>query len=78
MEQKAAATTEQSSAVGFVEVTEEQFFARVGPLNVHPRPAPEASIWEMCDGSRAVIGRSEPGYKNHGAPKRYWLKGGAA
>jgi hypothetical protein len=42
------------------EVTKEQFFAVMGPLDVNPRPGRDFSEWETRD--RRVIGRSWPGY----------------
>jgi hypothetical protein len=59
-------------------VTKKEFYARVGPLMVHPSPKgkydPETgylSVWEMQDGSRKVIGYSDGGtpFLKH----RYWL-----
>lgn len=55
------------------EVTHEVFFARIGPLNVHPRPVGQwdttvrdyKSEWWMQDGTRRLVGISFGG--------RYWL-----
>jgi hypothetical protein len=53
--------------MNLVEVTREQFFAIVNPMNVHPRSEKEASYWEMPD--RRLIGKTTPGYmcKGHQA-----------
>lgn len=53
------------------EVSRDQFFATVGPMNVHPRSEKEATYWETP--SRQLIGRTEPGYLPHGA-ERYFLQ----
>lgn len=48
---------------GLVQVTKEQFFAVVGPLNVHPRPDVRSfkgrdfvSDWELQDNTRERVG----------------------
>ena len=56
------------------EVTKEEFFAKVGPMNVHPRPLDGHSSWETPD--RVVVGLSYPGWRNPGDPTRYFLKDG--
>ncbi|MNL56975.1 hypothetical protein D3C87_1805020 [compost metagenome] len=43
-----------------VEVTKAQFFAFMGPRDVHPRPTRDCSVWETP--SRQVLGYSMPGY----------------
>ena len=43
------------------EVTKEEFFAIMGPRDVHPRALPDCSEWETRE--RRIIGRSYPGYK---------------
>ena len=53
------------------EVTQDEFFARMNPMNVHPRPLVDRSSWETPD--RRVIGESLPGYRNPGDAKRYFL-----
>lgn len=53
------------------EVSRDQFFATVGPMNVHPRAEKDASYWETP--SRQLIGRTEPGYMCEG-PERYFLQ----
>lgn len=50
----------------FVTVTRDEFFAKIGPLDVHPRPFPECSLWETP--SREVLGRTVPGYANTWSP----------
>lgn len=45
-------------------VSKEEFFAFMGPLNVHPRSEPDRSVWETP--SRQVLGISRPGYKCEG------------
>lgn len=57
--------------MSFVTVTKEQFYAAMGPLNVHPRPEPEITYWEMPN--REVVGISKPGWNNPGAEKSYQL-----
>jgi hypothetical protein len=44
-------------------VTKAEFFATVGPLNVHPRPERDAIYWED-QRTRRLVGRSLPGYLN--------------
>lgn len=53
------------------EVSRDQFFATVGPMNVHPRAEKDASYWETP--SRQLVGRTEPGYLCQGAT-RYFLQ----
>jgi len=55
-----------------VPVTKDQFFAFVGPRNVHPRAEREHSIWIDLN-THAVIGVSTPGYANPSAPAAYAL-----
>lgn len=56
-----------------IEVSKEEFFRIIGPMNVHPRSEPECSIWENLN-TRAVIGRSEPGFRSPtGKQSRYWV-----
>lgn len=54
------------------EVTKEVFFAKVGPMNVHPRSEPDASYWETPN--RQLVGTSTPGYMG-GTDQRYFLNG---
>ena len=54
----------------FVEVTKDEFFATVGPMNVHPRPDKHVTEWETP--GRHLIGRTTPGYLCEG-PKAYFL-----
>jgi len=51
---------------GMVSVTKEQFFSAVGPLNVHPRPEPDRSLW-IDQRTHAVVGATTPGYLCQGA-----------
>lgn len=44
----------------YVEVSRDDFYRAVGPLNVHPRAEREASYWETPN--RDLIGKSTPGY----------------
>lgn len=61
--------------MSFVEVPKHQFFRAVGgPENINPISHPYHSEWKNLN-THAVVGRSEPGYKNHyGTPRRYWLE----
>lgn len=58
-----------------IEVTKEQFYARMGPLNVSPNlDNPEVTVWELSD--RTKVGETRPGWKLSGDPrhpKRYYL-----
>lgn len=59
---------------GLVEVTKEQFFAKIGPLNVHPHIVgcyPYASEWRLQTGAQAMVGWSRDGGTNE--PTRYYL-----
>ncbi len=57
------------------EVTKEEFFAIMGPRNVHPRLiSPVYSSWETPSG--AVLGRSYPGWSNPGDASRYLVAPG--
>jgi hypothetical protein len=53
-----------------VQVTKEEFFTTLGPLNVHPRTERYACYWETPN--RVLKGKSTPGYMAIG-PKTYWL-----
>ncbi len=56
------------------EVTRDEFLAKVGPMNVHPRAECDASYWETP--SRVLVGKTLPGYRDAGLPgypKRYFL-----
>ena len=56
---------------GFVVVDEQEFFAKIGPIDVHPSARmPFFTTWEMRD--RRVIGWSFPGWKNPGALPKVW------
>lgn len=58
----------------FTEVSRERFFEAINKRNVHPQTERDHSLWVMQDGSRNVIGKSEPGYVNPGDRKRWWLR----
>ena len=59
--------------MSMIEVSREKFFEVVGgPRDIHPRPEPEYSEWRDQK-THQVVGRSQPGYKNAQAPRRYWL-----
>lgn len=45
-------------------VSKAEFFAAIGPMNVHPRAERMETIWETPQ--RTVIGRSTPGYLREG------------
>jgi hypothetical protein len=52
------------------EVSEEEFFAKIGPMNVHPRSEEHATYWETP--RRELIGVSHPGYKAVGEKKYFF------
>jgi len=56
--------------VDFVEVSSEQFFAKIGPMDVSPHSKPDVTYWETP--SRQIIGKSTPGYVP-GDAKRWFL-----
>lgn len=58
---------------GMVEVTAAEFYAAMGPLDVHPSVlhSTEYSVWELRD--RRVVGRSYPGWKNPDDQKAYMV-----
>lgn len=67
--------SEYADMADMVEVTHEEFFARVGPLDVHPRNhETQRTHWETPE--RVVRGISFPGWKNPGDPKAYYLPKG--
>lgn len=47
-------------------VTKAEFFAAIGPQNVHPRPERDRTVWETP--ARRVIGITTPGYLCEGKP----------
>lgn len=56
-----------------IELSKEDFFRIIGPMNVHPRSEPECSFWENLN-TREVVGRSEPGFRAPtGKKSRYWV-----
>lgn len=50
-------------STNYLNVTEKEFFAAVGPRNVHPRAERERSVW-IDQETHAVVGISTPGYAN--------------
>lgn len=48
-------------------VSEAQFYAAIGPRNIHPRAERERSVWVNLD-THAVVGLSTPGYANTWTP----------
>lgn len=59
--------------MSFREVTRQEFFAYVGPRDVHPRPMPDHSLW-LDQKTHGVVGKSTPGYRdNVGESPRYFL-----
>lgn len=61
-----------------IEVTKEQFFRVIGPMDVHPKSERDFSSWETRD--RDVVGRTTPGYMcrdengKHTSCNRYFLQ----
>jgi hypothetical protein len=53
---------------GMVEVTKDQFFAFVGPRNVHPTPYPDHSLWRDLN-THSIVGKTQPGYRNTWGPQ---------
>ena len=53
-----------------IEVTYEEFFAAIGPMNVHPRAERDASYWETPN--RVLKGKTTPGYMGEGR-KAYFI-----
>jgi hypothetical protein len=60
-----------------IAVTKDEFFAYImneRKINIHPsNSAPDVTTWEVV-GTREVVGRSWPGWKNPGDPQRYELR----
>lgn len=58
-----------------IEVTKEQFYARMGPLDVILNMNdPNVTVWERRD--RTKVGETKPGWKQSGDPrfpKQYFL-----
>lgn len=42
------------------EVTREEFFKKIGPMDVLPRPEKDASYWHLPN--MTLVGISKPGY----------------
>ncbi len=57
----------------FRKVTRDEFFAVIGPMNVHPNSARDVTMWETP--ARTVIGKSTPGYADPGPHKEWFLAG---
>lgn len=51
------------------EVPAEEFFKKIGSLDVHPRSEKDASFWETRN--RLLIGVSKPGYLCRDAAGKY-------
>lgn len=51
----------------FVKVDKAKFYATIGPMNVHPRPFRNCTIWETP--YRLVVGITTPGYLEGGLPE---------
>jgi hypothetical protein len=56
-----------------IEVTKERFYSSIAHLNVHPRPEPLITIWEI-QGTREMVGKSVPGYMFPGDKHVYNLE----
>lgn len=65
-------TTKLPIPAGMREVTKAEFYAAIGPLNVHPRPERTHSSWRMVPNPDREVGRSWPGYMCEG-PTGYAL-----
>lgn len=63
--------TEGDAPHGFTEVSRDDFYRAIGPINVHPRSEREASYWETPN--RELIGKTTPGYMCTGR-KAYFLR----
>lgn len=57
------------------EVTKDEFFAVMNPLNVTPDPNRNDTLWWLAPPSRRVVGRSTPGYLG-GEARRYYFPEG--
>lgn len=53
------------SAANFLPVSKAQFFAVVGPMDVHPRSERDYSEW-VHQPSRNMVGKTTPGYMGTG------------
>lgn len=47
-------------------VTRDEFYAFMGPLNVHPRVERDQTYWELPD--RTLVGVTTPGWADGGRP----------
>jgi hypothetical protein len=55
------------------EVTKDEFYKVIGPLNVHPSTELEmTTLWRMKY-TRLIVGVSLPGWKNPGDEAKYFL-----
>lgn len=62
---------------GWKTVTKDEFYASMGPKNVHPRNNFKFfTEWRLLTSSDALVGISIPGYSNPGSlnPARYFLR----
>ena len=69
----------ETTSDGFIRVSQEQFFATVGQMDVHPTPIgnyPYVSEWKLRDGR--VVGLSKPdlAYASFKNVKKYFVKSG--
>lgn len=66
-------TAETNAVAGMREVTKDEFYAHVGPMDVTCNlDNPTYTVWETRN--RTVVGRSYPGWRNPGDQKSYWLR----
>ncbi|MAM39013.1 MAG: hypothetical protein CL949_11070 [Erythrobacter sp.] len=52
-------------------VSKDEFFAVMGPLDVHPNNERDITHWRLRD--RTLVGQSEPGWMPDGKPNRYFI-----
>ncbi len=64
------------SAANFIQVTKAQFFAVVGPMDVHPHSERNHCEW-VHQPSRNLVGKTTPGYMASGEAT-FWLRGDLA
>lgn len=56
-----------------IEVTRDEFYACMGPLDVHPHPWPNRTEWKLRD--RRLVAVSFPGYMgNYIDPAKYLVE----
>lgn len=64
-------TTRARGGIKVKPVTKAEFYAAMGPRNVHPRSEPDRCLW-IDQQTHAVLGVSTPGYRATG-PQTYAL-----